>query len=74
MLDNIGHVAGAIWHYLEQNSAATVTEITREIGGTERSILMGIGWLAREGKLEFNKRKQGTYVTLKAEQSDVAAG
>lgn len=74
MLDNIGHVAGAIWHYLEQNNTATVTKITREIGETERSVLMGIGWLAREGKLEFNKRKQGTYITLKTEQSHVAAG
>ena len=74
MLDNIGHIAGAIWHYLEQNNEATVTKITREIGETERSVLMGIGWLAREGKLEFNPRKQGTYITLKTAQSDVAAG
>ena len=74
MLDNIGHIAGAIWHYLDQNKEATVTKITREIGETERSVLMGIGWLAREGKLDFNKRKQGTYITLKTEQSDVAAG
>ena len=74
MLDNIGQIAGAIWHYLEENNEATVTKITREIGETERSVLMGIGWLAREGKLDFNKRKQGTYITLKTEQSDVAAG
>ena len=53
MLDNIGHVAGAIWHYLEENNEATVTKITREIGETERSVLMGVGWLAREGKLNF---------------------
>ena len=74
MLDNIGQIAGAIWHYLEENNEATVTKITREIGETERSVLMGIGWLAREGKLNFNKRKQGTYITLKTEQSNVAAG
>lgn len=74
MLDNIGHIAGAIWHYLEKNKEATVTKITREIGETERSVLMGIGWLAREGKLNFNQRKQGTYITLKTEQSDIAAG
>lgn len=74
MLDNIGHVAGAIWHYLEENNEATVTKITREIGGTERSVLMGVGWLAREGKLDFNQRKQGTYITLKTQKldSDVA--
>ena len=74
MLDNIGHIAGTIWHYLEQNNEATVTKITREIGETERSVLMGIGWLAREGKLNFNQRKQGTYITLKIQQSDADAG
>ena len=73
MLDNIGNVAGAIWHYLEENSEATVTKLTRELGETERTVLMGIGWLAREGKLDFEKRKQGTYITLKTQQSDAAA-
>ena len=74
MLDNIGHIAGAIWHYLDENNEATVTKITREIGETERSVLMGIGWLAREGKLHFNPRKQGTYITLKTYQSDAEVG
>ena len=53
MSDNIGNIAGTIWNYLEANNEATVTKITREIGETERSILMGIGWLAREGKIRF---------------------
>ena len=74
MLDNIGHVAGAIWHYLKKNKEATVTKMTREIGETERAVLMGVGWLAREGKLDFEKRKQGTYITLKTQQSDADVG
>ena len=68
MLENIGSVAGAIWHYLENNNEATVTKLTREIGENERTVLMGVGWLAREGKLDFEKRKQGTYITLKTQQ------
>ena len=74
MLANIGHIAGVIWHYLEENNEATVTKITREIGETERSVLMGVGWLAREGKLNFNQRKQGTYITLNTQQSDADVG
>ena len=70
MLDNIGNVAGAIWHYLEINNEASVTKLTREIGENERTVLMGVGWLAREGKLDFEKRKQGIYVTLKTQQLD----
>lgn len=70
MLENIGSVAGTIWHYLEDNSEATITKLTREIGVNERTVLMGVGWLAREGKLDFEQRKQGTYITLKTQQSD----
>ena len=73
MLEDIGSVAGAVWHYLEENSEATVTKLTRELGANERTVLMAIGWLAREGKLDFEKRKQGTYITLKTQQSDAAA-
>ena len=70
MLENIGSVAGTIWHYLEDNDEATVTKLTREIGENERTILMSVGWLAREGKLDFEQRKQGTYITLKTQQSN----
>ena len=70
MLDNIGNVAGAIWRYLEINDEASVTKLTREIGENERTVLMGVGWLAREGKLNFEQRKQGIYITLKTQQLD----
>jgi len=70
MLESIGSIAGAIWHYLEDNNEATITKLTREIGETERTVLMGVGWLAREGKLDFEQRKQGTYITLKTQQPD----
>lgn len=70
MLENIGSVAGAIWHYLEDNDETTITKLTRELGETERTVLMGVGWLAREGKLDFERRKQGTYITLKTQQSN----
>ena len=73
MLENIGSVAGAIWHYLEINNEASLTKLTRELDENERTVLMAIGWLAREGKLDFEKRKQGTYITLKTHQSDAAA-
>ena len=70
MLESIGSVAGGIWHYLENNNEATVTKLTREIGKNERTVLMGVGWLAREGKLDFEQRKQGTYITLKTQKSN----
>ena len=70
MLESIGSIAGVIWHYLKNNNEATITKLTREIGENERTVLMGVGWLAREGKLDFQKRKQGTYITLNRQQPD----
>lgn len=65
MQDNIGKVAGEIWHYLEKNGEATVSKLIREIDGSERLTLMGIGWLGREENLAFEKRNRGIYLTLK---------
>ena len=73
MLESIGSVAGVIWRYLEDNNEATITKLRREIGENERTVLMGVGWLAREGKLDFEKRKHGTYITLKTQQPDAEA-
>ena len=74
MLDNIGRIAGAIWHYLEKNGEATLTKIIREIGETERSVLMAIGWLAREEKLRFRRQKNRVYIALKTQPSGAGIG
>lgn len=64
MFDEIGKTAGEIWRYLEQNHEASVGKLTKELKKTERMILLGIGWLAREGKLSIEKRKRATYFML----------
>ena len=70
MQDDIGKVAGEIWHYLEEHGEATVSKLSRNIDGSERLVLMGIGWLAREGNLIFEKRNRGVYLTLKTGTAD----
>jgi Mn-dependent DtxR family transcriptional regulator len=75
MLDNIGSVAGTIWHYLEKNSKVKVTptKLARELSESQNIVMMAVGWLAREGKLDFEKHKNRIYITLKTQQSDAAA-
>ncbi len=68
MQNDIGKIAGEIWHYLKENDAVTVSRLVREIDGTERIVLIGIGWLACEKKLDFKKQKHRTYVTLKTSE------
>ncbi len=64
MLDDIGKIAGEIWHYLEKHEEASVGKLTQELKKTERLILLGLGWLAREGKLNTEKRQRATYFKL----------
>lgn len=64
MLDDIGITAGEIWHYLEKHEEASVGKLTNELKQTERMVLLGIGWLAREGKLNIEKRQRTTYFML----------
>lgn len=72
MIEEIGITAGEIWHYLEKHDEASVGKLTQELKKTERMVLLGIGWLAREGKLKTEKRNRATYFMLNtASTSDI---
>lgn len=64
MLEEIGITAGEIWYYLEENSEASIGKLSQELKLTDRMILLGLGWLAREGKLDIQKRQRATYFML----------
>ena len=64
MLDEIGTVAGEIWHYLDKNEEASIGKLTKVLKHTDRMILLGLGWLAREGQLNVVKRQRATYFIL----------
>ncbi len=49
MIINIGIVAGDIWHYLEENQSAKLSDVLLELDKPRDLILMSLGWLAREG-------------------------
>lgn len=64
MLDDIGKTAGDIWNFLEEHDEASIGKLTKELKTTERMVMLGIGWLAREGKLNIEKRQRATYFML----------
>ncbi|MCY4404511.1 MAG: winged helix-turn-helix domain-containing protein [Candidatus Poribacteria bacterium] len=69
MLDEIGTIAGEIWQYLNENEEASVGKLTQELKHTDRMILLGLGWLAREGQLNIVKRQRATYFLLNSTPS-----
>jgi len=53
METTIGDAAGQIWAYLQAHGAQSERHLRRGTRLSERLLYMGIGWLAREGKLTF---------------------
>ena len=60
LVEQIGEVAGAIWHLLDEAGPLPLTQIVKEIDAPRDIVMQGIGWLAREDKLvveEDGRRK-----------------
>jgi len=49
MITEIGIVAGEIWHFLDQHGEVSLSTLTKGIDKPPESVLMSLGWLAREG-------------------------
>ena len=63
-IDSIGTVAGLVWHYLNENGPATLSQLAREIDAPRDLVMQGVGWLARENKIVFQKGARGKRVAL----------
>jgi Winged helix-turn-helix domain (DUF2582) len=51
--DQIGETAGTIWATLSKRGPQTLAALIEEVNAPERLFFMAVGWLSREGKLEF---------------------
>lgn len=55
-LMQLGMNAGTIWHLLDvMSEAVSVSFIQQRTGLSETEVLQAIGWLAREGKIDFTE-------------------
>lgn len=63
MSERIGETAGKVWQFLKTNGPAVAARIQKGIGESMALTHQGIGWLAREGKLEIDRsqKKDMTY-------------
>ena len=65
MEDQIGETAGKIYEFLESNGKTRLTELEKKVTADKQTIKMAVGWLAREGKLDFEKVKKSTFLSLR---------
>jgi hypothetical protein len=64
MSEEIGTMAGVIWHTLEANGEMTLTKLKKELKATSPVFDWAIGWLAREDKIRLTMEKRSTRVCL----------
>lgn len=65
MIEAIGEAAGKIWHFLDKNGEASVNKITTETGLSKNDVQRGIGWLAKEDKLNIQVNGRVETLSLK---------
>lgn len=54
--DEIGMNAGRIWHLLNVKNQSTIQDLKNEVKLKDNEFYMALGWLAREGNIEFDKK------------------
>ena len=63
-VESIGLVAGWVWKYLDEHGAVTLSRLSREINAPRDMVMQGVGWLAREGKVEFHEGPRSKMISL----------
>jgi len=63
---DIGAVAGEIWGLLAKSNGQTLAAIKKSADAPADVVVAAVGWLAREGKLEFAVSGRTVKLTLKA--------
>ena len=65
--EQIGQAAGLIWTMLSESTVqVNITDVAKKTNLTTQIAYQGLGWLAREGKLNYLKKGRSVYVSLSA--------
>lgn len=65
MITQIGIIAGEIWHLLEKEQKVNVSSMLKKLEKPRDTILMSIGWLAREGHIVLEGDSSDYEVSLR---------
>ncbi len=63
-VESVGDAAGVVWHFLDERGPVTLSKLAREIDMPRDLVMQGLGWLAREGKIRFERGARSKKVFL----------
>jgi hypothetical protein len=61
----IGDGAGMIWQYLSEHGQTTLGRLRQGTKLSDQILLMGVGWLAREGKVSVVRQGRTVKLSLR---------
>ena len=65
MQEKIGTTAGSIYNYLSAKGENTTTALRKDLELDDPGLVsLGLGWLAREGKVQIRTKGKTVYVSL----------
>jgi len=64
MTERIGTTAGKVWQVLRKQEEADIQRLPRMLEEKPVIVNQALGWLAREGKLEYREQGDRLFVAL----------
>jgi hypothetical protein len=64
MKEKIGLVAGKVWHALEKSGEVSLPQLPKLLKEKEVTVYQALGWLAREGKVNYRTEGTRTFVSV----------
>lgn len=63
-VSHIGEIAGTIWRVLSDNGPLSMAKLVKAVGEPRDTVMQGLGWLAREGKVNIDEEGRNRMVSL----------
>jgi hypothetical protein len=61
---SIGEEAGIVWRVLSEKGPLSMTKLVKAVGEPRDTVMLALGWLAREGKINIEDDGRNRVVSL----------
>jgi hypothetical protein len=62
---SIGEMAGVVWSTLSEKGSMTMAQLVKAVGEPRDSVMLALGWLAREDKIDIVEENRSRVVSLR---------
>ncbi len=71
MKTKIGEMAGSIWRILGEKENLDILKLPQILKEKGEIVYQALGWLAKEGKVDFHTKGGKTFVSLSSEERQI---